>query len=142
MLEVHAALHDIEQAGISSEQVAFVFQRDRPLPARIGDGKKGLLIGIVSGPAVAALTSFLLARLGILPAFFSHTALFALLGLIVGGLGGGLYGMGLFAKRRKAARPPLGDGDCLITASAADAEILGQVDTIFRRHHGLAAAAT
>jgi hypothetical protein len=84
--------------------------------------------------------SLLCAKLGLLSGLFEETPLFAVFGgMLIGGLSGGLYGMGLRAIPWGRKRAPE-QGDCLVTARALDLPAILQVEDIFRRHHALNAA--
>jgi hypothetical protein len=145
MEEARSALHDIENAGVPKGEVVLILHQnklsqDEEPQASEGDGRWGLLVGILTGAVVGLLFSLLLAKLVGLPNSMWSFAMFGLFGgMLIGGLGGGLYGMGLGARPLERLERLWRQGNVLITAEIEGAKSLSQIENIFKKHHAVVA---
>lgn len=143
--EAQAALEQVKEAGLSNEQLALFMLHEKKAPEELpspnrGDGKKGLILGLLIGAGAGLVMSIVLAQFGVLSGFFNDTALFGLFGgMFIGGLSAGLYGMGLQAAPRLEEKPLSRPGNCLVTAKTFNLKTILQVEDIFKKHHALAA---
>ncbi len=143
--EARGALDDIETVVSTKEPIILTIHEhkvgDEDPQQDEGDGRRGLFIGLASGALAGIVLSLLLVFSGILPISLPHALLFGLFGgLMIGGIGGGLYGVGLPAEPILRLERLWRKGNVLITAKAEDAQRILQVEGIFRRHHAVVEA--
>jgi len=140
--EARGALDDIESGVATKEPIILTVHEhkvgdDDPQQDQ-GDGRRGLLIGLGSGAVAGLVLSVILVLSGLLPITLPHAMLFGFFGgLMIGGIGGGLYGVGLPAEPILRLERLWRKGNVLITAKAEDAQRMLQVESIFRRHHAV-----
>ena len=145
MQEARGALDDIE-SGVSSREPIILTVHEHKVgdddPQQdAGDGRRGLLIGLASGAVAGLLLALVLTLSGLLPITIPHALMFGFFGgLLIGGIGGGLYGVGLPAEPILRLERLWRKGNVLITAKAEDAQRMLQVEGIFRRHHAVVEA--
>lgn len=147
MEEARGALTDIETGLPSTEKEPIVLTihehklgDEDPQPHH-SDGRHGFLLGLGSGAVAGLVLSMVLAFTGILPLPLWQALLFGFFGgLMIGGIGGGLYGIGLPAEPILRLERLWRKGNVLITAKAEDAQRMLQVEGIFRRHHAVVEA--
>jgi len=148
MEEAQAALHDIKTADVSTDEIVLVLHRDRvvsedDLRPSESDGKRGLLLGLVSGAFAGCLLALLMARLGVLPVSFDQAAIFGVFGgMLIGAIGGGLYGMGLTAEPLDKLQRLWREGNVLLTAEVEGSSTLREIEQILKRHHAIVAASS
>jgi len=146
MMEARGALDDLETGTKTTDPVVLTIHEhkltdDDPQSSHVGDGRRGIFIGLASGAVAGLILGLVLGLTGIMPTTLLHALLFGLFGgLVVGGIGGGLYGIGLPAEPILRLERLWRKGNVLITAKAEDAQRMLQVEGVFRRHHAVVEA--
>lgn len=145
LTEAQRALRDIEATGALGNDVVVAMHEnkivDYDMRSSESDGKRGFVLGLLSGAGAGVLLGLLLSAAGVLPFEMLHAAFIGLaLGCIIGALGAGLFGAGLPALPLHQLRDRWREGNVLVTAEAEGAMTMARVDRIFRRHHALVAA--
>lgn len=135
---------DIETAAKWDEPVVLVLHEEklsdeRALSLMESDGRRGLMLGVVSGTLAGGLLGMLLVALGLLPLSLLSGAMFGLFfGLLVGGLGGGLYGSGLATQALKQVEKLHKRGMVLLTIEVPGTLAMLKIMHIVRRHQAIA----
>lgn len=135
---------DIESAAKWEEPVVLVLHEeklsdDRALSLMESDGRRGLVLGVLSGTLAGGLLGLLMVAVGLLPLSLLSGALFGLFfGLLIGGLGGGLYGSGLAARALQQVEKLHQRGMVLLTIEVPGTLAMLKVMNIVRRHQAIA----
>lgn len=103
------------------------------------DGRRGLMLGLLSGMLMGCVFGLLLTSLGVLQLPLLSGALFGLFcGALFGGLGGGLYGSGLATRALQQVEKFHERGMVLLTIEVSGTLSMLRVMNIVRRHHTVA----
>lgn len=142
--DAQAAVEDIERTASADEKVVLVLHENQigePSDLRLveSDGKRGLMLGISSGAVAGVVLGIILAAVGVFPSSLLEGAFFGFLGgLLIGGIGGGLFGSGLAAQALKQIEVLHRRGMVLLTMEVAGAFAMFRMMRILRRHHVVA----
>ena len=138
--EADEAVREVLDAGFAEDQVRLTvheapIDRNDLRPAE-SDARKGLLGGVLLGSLSGSALGFLAAGpLQLLPMPDSIGALAGLaLGVVLGGLGGVLYGAGFADRDFQELANHLGKDGVLITAELLGPTERDQVNSIFVKH--------